>query len=147
MTEICFKKLSDNAVIPKKAHITDAGFDLVCTNISYHAEQRILTYGTNIAVAIPDGYVGLLVPRSSVYKKPLTLANCCGIIDSGYRGEIMFKYRYGNDRDRGMCETGYSEGDRVGQLVIVPCPQFTSKEVDELPEGDRGDNGFGSTGS
>lgn len=146
MTEISFKKLSDNAVIPKKVHITDAGFDLVCTNTSYNASQRIITYGTDIAVAIPDGYVGLLVPRSSVYKKPLTLANCCGIIDSGYRGEIMFKYRY--EYDNGFdCDDLYVVGDRVGQLVIVPCPQFTSKEVDELPEGDRGDNGFGSTGA
>lgn len=82
---IKFKRLSDNAIAPVKAHVTDAGFDLTCTRITTEINecgQLVLVYHTDIAVEIPDGYFGALVPRSSISKKSLTLTNCIGVIDA-----------------------------------------------------------------
>jgi len=89
---------------------------------------------------IPEGHVGLLFPRSSVSKKNLRLCNSVGVIDSGYRGEIILKF----DKNG---ENLYEEGDRVGQLMIVPVPSVQFVEVTNLPGSDRGDGGFGSTGN
>ena len=83
--EIKFKKLDPRAVTPGRAHITDAGIDLTCTQITTEINecgQLILVYHTGLAIEIPDGYFGLLVPRSSVYKKSLMLTNCAGVIDA-----------------------------------------------------------------
>lgn len=137
---IKFKKLDEKATIPTRAHTTDAGYDLVATSKCYIND--ILEYGTSIAVAIPEGYVGLLFPRSSVYKSSLSLCNCVGVIDSGYRGEIKLKYYMLN-----QSKIPFQVGDRVGQLLIVPIETPVFEEADELPESDRGENGFGSTGS
>lgn len=90
--KVKFKKLTPNAVIPTKAHPTDAGFDLVATRRVFD-EYGSVTYNTGIAVEIPKGYVGLIFPRSSAYKQDLIVANCVGVIDSGYRGEITAKFR------------------------------------------------------
>ena len=134
-----FKKLKDNAVIPTKAHLTDAGFDLTCTSLDF--ADDVITYNTGIAVAIPKGYVGLLFSRSSVYKQDLILANCVGVIDSSFRGEIRFKYRIMQPFTK-----RYNAGDRIGQLIIMPYPEIEFEEVDTLPDSDRGEGGFGSTG-
>ena len=99
-------------------------------------------YLTGIALEIPPGYVGLLFPRSSVSKTCLSLANSVGVVDSGYRGEIMLKYR-----DAGEANSFYKTGDRVGQLIVLPYPQIELIEVEELSSTERGDGGFGSTGS
>lgn len=83
--EIKFKKLDQRAVAPTRAHDTDAGFDLVVTDITTEINecgQLILVYHTGLAIEIPEGYFGLLVPRSSIYKKSLTLTNSSGIIDA-----------------------------------------------------------------
>lgn len=90
--KIRFKKLRGDAVMPSKAHATDAGFDLVATSQVFD-EHGCVSYGTGIAVEIPKGYVGLLFPRSSVFKTDLSLSNCVGVIDSGYRGEVKAKFR------------------------------------------------------
>lgn len=90
--KIRFKKLNPDAVIPTKAHATDAGFDLVATSRVFD-KHGCITYGTGIAVEIPQGYMGLVFPRSSNAKKDLLLSNSVGIIDSGYRGEIMAKFK------------------------------------------------------
>lgn len=90
--KIRFKKLTPNAVIPTKAHPTDAGSDLVATSRVFD-KHGCITYGTGIAVEIPQGYMGLVFPRSSNAKKDLLLSNSVGIIDSGYRGEIMVKFK------------------------------------------------------
>ena len=98
------------------------------------------TYHTGLAVEIPTWHVGLLFPRSSVYKTGQTLTNCVGVIDSGYRGEIMMKFSLSANRNE------YQIGDRVGQLIIMPYPKISFIEVDELTPTDRGVGGYGSTG-
>lgn len=139
--EIKFKLLHPDAVAPEKAHPTDAGFDLVATSVSEDHIRGIVSYGTGLAVEIPEGYVGLLFPRSSVYKVQLQLANSVGVIDSGYRGEIVFKYRVVQPHIR-----RFSPGERVGQLLIFPVPEIAFKQAETLEETERGEGGFGSTG-
>lgn len=90
--KVKFKKLGPKAVMPTKAHPTDAGFDLTATSCVFDKEGNA-TYGTSIAVEIPKGYVGLIFPRSSVAKKDLAFSNSVGVIDSSYRGEIKFKFK------------------------------------------------------
>lgn len=140
------KKLHPNAVIPQYAKPGDAGLDLVATSLTLD-ENNNLVYGTGLAIEIPTGYVGLLFPRSSNSKKDLILSNHVGVIDSGYRGEIIFKYK------SSLCSSGqyitgknYEVGDKVGQLILFPYSQVTIEEVEELTETERGTNGFGSTG-
>ena len=97
-------------------------------------------YLTGIALEIPSGYVGLLFPRSSVSRTCLSLANSVGVVDSGYRGEIMLKFGCSSTLS---C---YKVGDRIGQLIIMPYPQVQFEQVEELSDSDRGEGGFGSTG-
>ena len=136
-----FKKVHPDAVVPTKAHPTDAGFDLTCTSVDEDLVKNIVTYGTGIAVEIPQGYVGLVFPRSSVYKVQLQLSNSVGVIDSGYRGEITFKFRIVHPHIR-----RYGVGERIGQLVIIPYPEIEFEEADSLEDSDRGTGGYGSTG-
>lgn len=144
--EIKFKKLDPRAVTPVRAHSTDAGIDLTCTQITTEINecgQLILVYHTGLAVEIPEGYFGLLVPRSSVYKKSLMLTNCAGVIDSGYRGEVMAKFRNTTD----VIPAVYKDGERFAQLLILPCSDVTFVESEELSNTDRGEGGYGSTGN
>ena len=144
--EVKFKKLSEKAVLPIRAHEGDAGLDLTCTSIEQainEARQILLVYHTDLAVEIPEGHVGLLFPRSSIYKKSISLTNAVGVIDSGYTGEITAVFL---PTTSGV-PTFYVEGDRFAQLVIVPIPQVEVVEVDELTPSERGDEGFGSTGN
>ncbi len=90
--KVKIKKLDADAVIPRKAHPTDAGFDLVATSRVFDDEGNIV-YGTGLAFEIPEGYVGLVFPRSSICHKDLSLSNAVGVIDSGYRGEVMAKFK------------------------------------------------------
>ena len=133
------KKLHEDAVIPRYAKPGDAGMDI--TAISFKRDKDILSYDTGIAIEIPDGHVGLIYPRSSVYKTGLRLCNSVGVIDSGYRGEIKFKF------EASKRAVPYKVGDRIGQLIIVPFPQIQFDEVDELSSTERGQGGYGSTGS
>lgn len=141
--DLLVQKLHPNAVIPKKANIGDAGLDLTCTEHDYAGNVSEVTYCTGIAVQIPDGYVGLLFPRSSIYKTDLRQCNAVGVIDSGYRGEIKVKYDL--TRHPG-CAKLYKSGDRIGQLIIIPIPNVNITEVEELKGSERGEGGFGSTG-
>ena len=136
--KIKMKKLHPNAVIPRYAKPGDAGMDL--TAVWENQTMDVVTYGTGLAVEIPSGHVGLLFPRSSIYKTKMALTNCVGVIDSGYRGEIMMKFKMTDNR------TMYSVGDRIGQLVIMPYPEVEFEEVEELSETSRGSGGYGSTG-
>ena len=90
--EVKIKKLCDSAVIPSYAKPGDAGMDLVATSRIFDKYGNV-EYGTGLAMEIPEGYVGLLFPRSSISKQDLSLANAVGVIDSGYRGEIKFKFK------------------------------------------------------
>lgn len=142
--EVKFKRLSDSAVLPIRAHKGDAGLDLTATNITTEINecgQLILVYHTDLAVEIPEGYVGLLFPRSSISRKSLMQTNCVGVIDSGYRGEIMCKMRTTTD----VVPAVYKVGERFAQLLIMPIPEFTIVEATELSDTDRGNGGFGST--
>ena len=134
------KKLHPDAVIPTYAKAGDAGMDLTAISESWNEDNSMVTYDTGLAIEIPKGHVGLLFPRSSIYKTSLDLTNAVGVLDSGYRGSIMFKFRY---VEEGMV---YDVGDRVGQLIILPYPEIEFEEVDELSETDRGEGGYGSTG-
>jgi dUTP pyrophosphatase len=144
--ELKFKKLTEQATTPVRAHATDAGIDLTVLSIEpvqNECGQLMLRYHTGLAVEIPEGYVGLLFPRSSIYKKSLAMTNSVGVIDSGYRGEIMVVMHTTTD----VVPAIYKPGDRFCQLVIVPNPVFDVNVVEELNESDRGEGGFGSTGA
>ena len=137
--KIKLKKLHANAVAPKFGKPGDAGVDLVATSVDYSRENQVV-YGTGIAVEIPEGMVGLVFPRSSVRNYELMLSNAVGVIDSGYRGEIMATFVMG-DPDK-----TYKIGDRIAQLIIMPVPLVEYIIVDELSETERGTGGHGSTG-
>ncbi len=134
-----FKKLREDAVVPKKETADAAGFDLVAVSKSFDTPSNCTIYGTGLAFEIPKGYVGLLFPRSSVYKTSHALANSVGVIDADYRGEVKAVFR------SGKIGSSYKEGDRVCQLVLVPVPTFDLEEAQELSETARGAGGFGST--
>lgn len=160
--KVRFKKLNEKAVMPTKAHATDAGFDLTATSREVDDDNGSVVYGTGIAVEIPEGYVGFVFPRSSICKKDLALSNAVGVIDAGYRGEIMAKFKptlpAWEGEDDGKTETlvgGYSEcefvesyevGDRIAQLIILPYPEVEFVEADSLSGSERGEGGYGSTG-
>jgi dUTP pyrophosphatase len=140
--QVKIKKLHPDAVIPRYSKAGDAAMDLTAISVDKD-EYGNAVYGTGLAIEIPEGYVGLLFPRSSNSKTDLYLTNHVGVIDSGYRGEIMFKYR----GVRGLLDAKvYAKNERVGQLIILPYPQIELIESDILSETERGDNGFGSTG-
>ena len=143
--EVKFKKLDERAVMPKKAHSTDAGMDMVA--ISRTETDQYVSYDTGIAMAIPEGYMGLLFPRSSISKKDLVLANSVGIVDSSYRGSISFRFKTLNENSDSLVRLAYEKGDRIGQLVIMPFPDIELVEAKELDETERNGGGYGSTGN
>ena len=138
---IKFKKLSENAVIPSKAHDFDAGLDLIAVSKKNDTKGRYIEYGTGLAMEIPEHCVGLIFPRSSISKTSLNLRNSVGVIDSGYRGEI--KLRFGVDNDSNI---EYSLYDKIGQILILEMPNLEIQEVKQLSKSSRGSGGFGSTG-
>lgn len=138
--QVKVKKLYPDATIPRYAKQGDAGLDLTAVSEEWNENNSMVTYGTGLSIEIPEGYVGLLFPRSSVCKTSLNLSNSVGVIDSGYRGEIMLKYRY---PEQGLV---YDLGDRVGQLIIMPYPQIELIEAEELSSTERGAGGYGSSG-
>lgn len=137
---INIKKTNELATIPKYAHSTDAGMDLVA--VSMNDTDEYIEYDTGIALEIPKGYVGLVFPRSSVSKLDLVQANSVGVIDSSYRNSI--KVRFKKLKDDGVCV--YVPGERIAQLIILPYPMIGFNEVEKLSDSDRGLGGFGSTG-
>jgi dUTP pyrophosphatase len=135
------KKLHPNAVIPTYAKSGDAGMDLVATEIISNTTFDV-TYGTGIALEIPEGFVGLIFPRSSIRKYELALSNSVGVIDSGYRGELQATFK----RTNTLFPDAYKVGDRIAQIMIIPHPPIEFVEVEELSNTERGAGGFGSTG-
>lgn len=144
--QIKIKKFDENAVIPFYSREGDAGMDLTATS-AHLDELGNIVYGTGIGMKIPDGHVGLIFPRSSVSKYRLSLANCVGIIDPNYLGEIILKFKptmtTPHTKD---VKVRYDVGDRVGQIIIMPFPRIEFEEVDELGSTERGEGGFGSSG-
>jgi len=147
--KVKIKRLTKVAVVPKYAKDGDAAMDLTATSCTVEKKpsgERIVTYGTDLAFEIPTGFVGLIYPRSSIYKTSLSLCNHVGVIDSGYRGEVKFKFRI--DASARPYDGGiYKVGERIGQIMIVPHPKIEFVEVSDLSESDRGTGGYGSTGS
>ena len=142
-----FKRLVENAVIPKFARIGDAGMDLVATSFSID-EFGNHVFGTGIAGELPENCVGLLFPRSSVTKYGLIMANCVGVWDSGYRGEVFIKFKklVNENANKIGSQEIYKIGDRVAQVVFLELPKIEILEVGNLGESGRGSGGFGSTG-
>ena len=134
------KKVIAGALLPTRAHDTDAGFDLYASSISYDDCNNVV-YGTGIAVEIPQGYVGLVFPRSSIARTGLILSNAVGVIDSGYRGEVMAKFRRAN-----IPSDEYKLGERIAQLIIIPYPEVEFELVNELSDSERGVGCYGSSG-
>src|SRR6478609_540621 len=130
--KVKIKKLDEKAVIPFYSKEGDAGMDLTAI-AQYYDEYGNIVYNTGISLEIPQGYVGLLFQRSSVCKYATTLTNAVGVIDSGYRGEILFKYKptpyYHNKPE---LKYTYEVGDKVGQIMIIPYPQIEFEETGEL---------------
>lgn len=151
--KIRYKKLNESAVEPYKKYKVDAGFDLTATWIKIYDDY--IEYGTDIAFEIPEGYVGLLFPRSSVRDQDLMLKNSVGVIDASYRGEISFCF-YGTDIVRHKLglynhtdygDKIYNVGERCGQIVIIKIPDIEMIESDELSDTDRGTEGYGKSGN
>ena len=140
--EVKVKKLKERATLPKQAKFGDAGYDLVAVTVDYNLEDGYIEYGTGLAFEIPLGYVGLIFPRSSISGKDLTLSNSVGVVDSGYRGEVKFRFK---ETGRKTWPNMYEVGDRIGQLVVMPIPEVNLVEVKELSLSERGEKGFGST--
>lgn len=149
--EIKIKKLYEDSVLPTKAHATDAGYDLYAHSKSYDDDGNVV-YGCGVAMEIQQGYVGLVFPRSSNAKKDLLLSNSVGVIDSGFRGEILFKFKPSNVIEKPDLAyipesiSKYEIGDRIGQIIIIPYPEIEFVEVDELSDSERGADGYGSSG-
>ena len=139
--QVKFKRLYKDAVMPMRAHKGDAGLDLVAHSLASDDNGNIV-YGTGVAVEIPEGYVGLVFPRSSICKYTMALTNSVGVIDSGYRGEIMAKFK----RTYSHEYNSYKVGEKIAQLIIIPYPEIEIVEAEELSASERGAYGYGSSG-
>ena len=122
--KVKIKKLHPNAVKPKYAKESDAGMDLVATEIISNTTFQV-TYGIGLAIEIPDGMVGLIFPRSSIRNTELILSNSVGVIDAGYRGELQATF----NKLSGFESVAYKVGDRIAQIIIVPHPIIQIVEV------------------
>lgn len=170
------KKLHPDAIIPKYSKPGDAGLDLTAVSIEYDSIHNCIVYDTGLGFEIPEGFVGLVFPRSSVSNMDIVLSNCVGVIDSGYRGSVKAKFKLVSGfwcegapletfkqhlekgefmhyesakdefRDNGVLTDIYKPGDRIAQLIIMPYPQINLVEVQELSSSERGTGGYGSTG-
>lgn len=136
------KKLNENAVIPKYAKDGDAGMDLVATSVTEN--DLYIEYDTGLAFEIPEGYVGLVFPRSSLSKYHLSLANAVGVVDSGYRGSVTARFKKTLDQAHA---NKYNVGDKIAQIIIMPYPTIEFEETDSLSSTERGAGGYGSSGT
>jgi dUTP pyrophosphatase len=136
-------RVRDTAVVPVRAYAGDAGMDLAaCERVELAPGARALV-PTGLAVAIPDGYAGYVQPRSGLAAKHgISIVNTPGLVDSGYRGELLVNLVNHDDAQPFVVEPGM----RIAQLVILKVPPVELVEVDELPASERGADGFGSSG-
>ena len=139
---VTFRRLDDAASIPKAAHRGDAGFDLSASRaVDLLPGERALV-PTGLAIEIPDGFAGLVVPRSGLaIRNGISVVNGPGLLDSGYRGELqVILINHGQEPVR------IEVGDRIAQLMVVAVPEIVWREADDLSQSERGASGFGSTG-
>ena len=138
------RRLHPGAALPERAHPGDAGLDLVAVEGCDLAPGARAAVPTGLALAIPEGFAGLVVPRSGLARRHgVTVANAPGLIDAGYRGELVVLLVNLGDASHRV-----GAGDRIAQLVIVPVALAAPRQVDALPASDGRDaGGFGSTGA
>jgi len=159
------KKLHPNAVLPKRANSTDAGYDLVALDCGQIVRDNFIEYNSGIAIELPPGYHALIHPRSSISSHDLILANSIGLVDNGYRGPILCRFKIVPPQKptEDFSESGgvtmegqyqipwfpkiYCKGDRIAQLVIEKTVDVEVQAVEELSTTARGAGGFGSTNS
>jgi dUTP pyrophosphatase len=143
MEELRFIKLSDAATLPTRAHDSDAGLDLYAAEAALIVPHARVSVGTGLAVQIPEGLAGLILPRSGLaLKHGITLVNSPGLIDPGYRGEVRILLL----NTDATAEFRVAAGDRIAQLLLVPIAHASPLETDALDNSVRGAAGFGSTG-
>jgi dUTP pyrophosphatase len=142
LIELPIQRLRDDAIVPERAYVGDAGLDLsACERVELRPGERALV-GTGLAVAIPEGYAGFVQPRSGLAARHgLTVVNSPGLVDSGYRGELRVVLLNTDATEPFLVEPGM----RIAQLVILPIPELELVEVEELPSSERGVRGFGSS--
>ena len=136
--KIKIKKLHPDAVIPKYAHEGDAGMDVFA--LDFEIKDKYVEYRTGLSFELPEGYVMLVFPRSSITDRDLIMKNCVGVLDSGFRGELKLRFKKEG-------ENIYRAGEKIAQVIIIPYPSIEFQEVEELSESSRGKGGFGSTGN
>ena len=143
MSELPLQRLTSEAVLPTRAYAGDAGLDLAA------AERHVLEAGeravvsTGLAVAIPEGHAGLVVPRSGLAARHgITIVNAPGLVDAGYRGDVKVVLLNTDRRETFVVEPGM----RIAQLVVIPVPELEPVEVGELAATERGGRGHGSSG-
>jgi dUTP diphosphatase len=141
--ELEFIRLSEQATLPTRAHESDAGLDLYAAEGARIGPGQRVSVGTGLAVAIPEGLAGLVLPRSGLaLKSGISLVNSPGLIDPGYRGEVRVLLL---NTDQ-TAEFRLAAGDRIAQLILVPIALATPLESDSLDSSTRGASGFGSSG-
>ena len=140
MIDVKIRKVHPDAIIPFRAHATDAGMDV--TAISMEMTEDYVEYDTGLQFQLPEGYAMLIFPRSSNSKKDLLLCNSVGILDAGYTGNLKLRFKLTTE---GYTEKIYNPGDKVGQIMIIPYPEINFIETEVFNETERGDGGFGST--
>jgi dUTP pyrophosphatase len=142
MIELPIRKMRPDAVVPSRAYAGDAGLDLAATERIELGPGERAVVRTGLAVAIPDGYAGFVQPRSGLASRHgITIVNTPGLVDSGYRGELMVVLHNTDRSEPFVVEAGM----RVAQLVVLPIPEVELVEVEELPASERGGRGFGSS--
>jgi dUTP pyrophosphatase len=136
------KRLDLAAKIPFYAHPNDACMDVtaISETIINNDGYGYIEYGTGLAFEVPEDYVMLIFPRSSISNTGLILSNSVGVLDSGYQGELRFRFKYIKDSVK------YNIGDRIGQIMVIPRPKIEFNEVEDFKTSERGDGGFGSSG-
>ena len=143
MSELRCQKLDPRAVLPSRAHAGDAGLDLCCLDLIEIAAGERARVPTGIAIELPAGHAGLIVPRSGLAaKQGISIVNAPGLIDEGYRGELQVLLL---NTDLSLAVT-LEAGERIAQLVVIPVALLTPLEVESFSESSRGEQGFGSSG-
>jgi dUTP pyrophosphatase len=142
VSELPVKRLRESAVLPARAYDGDAGLDLAASERVELGPGERAVVGTGLAVAIPPGHAGFVQPRSGLAAKHgISVVNSPGLVDSGYRGELRVVLLNTDPREAFVVEPGM----RIAQLVVLPVAVPELREVDELPESERGERGFGSS--
>jgi len=143
VTELRFQRLDPRAVVPSRAHAGDAGLDLCCLEAVEIAAGERARVATGIAIELPSGHAGLIVPRSGLAAKHgISIVNAPGLIDEGYRGELQVLLLNTDS----SAAVSLNAGERIAQLVVISVAELAPLEVDSLGESPRGEKGFGSSG-